>query len=505
MSFEKNKFQVVKKRRLPKSEFNVECNIGADAEITKIFSVCHSAQVENAEILNGVVNFNGNIDICLLFQTVDGEIQTVNSSCPFSSKFEDEKISVGDKIGIECEVVDHSVESVSAGNVKINCVVMQKGVVVYCKDVESIDCDDENICARRDEMIVNTFIGEAKEIFSLDSEVSIKEPVRKVILCDSDVSVKTVECGVNFVAVSGELINRILYLTENDRYETCYVTENFKEEVELDGATRDSMAEAKAYVKKNQIQCETIMQERGITLKITVPVEIKVCAYEEKTIEVIKDIYSTTQELEISTESFDMTKNFQGNYFESKIDGNLTLGDDQPRVDKILFIAGTNLSISNAYIQNGEIVVEGVAKANVVYLNDEENSNNSVSMEIPFVVSDKTSANCDNPEISVFAVLYDVDVIVKKGRDLYFDGKLKVHVEYDCEEISAVINSVTPKEEAVERDCAIELVFAKGGMDAWDIAKQFKVREDMLLMQNPDVVFPLQEDTNVIIYYQKTK
>ena len=505
MSFEKNKFQVVKKKRLPKSEFNVECNITADAEIAKIFSVCHSAQVENAEILNGVVNFNGNIDICLLFQTVDGEIQTINSSCPFSSKFEDEKIGVGDRVGIECEVVDYSIESVTSSNVKINCVVMQKGVIIYCKEIESIDCSDENICARKDEMMVNTFVGEAKEISTLDSEVSIKEPVRKVILCDSDVSVKSVECGVNFVAVSGEIINRILYLTENDRYETCYVTENFKEEVELDGVTRDSMAEAKVCVKKNQMQCETITQERGITLKIAVPVEIKVCAYEEKNVEVIKDIYSTTQELEISTESFDMTKNFQGDYFESKIDGSLTLGDDQPRVDKILFIAGTNLSISNAYIQNGEIVVEGVAKANVVYLNDEENSNQSVTVEVPFVVSDKSSVTCENPELSVFAVLYDVDVVVKKGRDLYFDGKLKVQVGYDCNEISAVINNVSVQSEGVERDCEIELVYAKKDMDAWDIAKKFKVREEMLMIQNPEVAFPLQEDANIILFYQKTK
>lgn len=42
-------------------------------------------------------------------------------------------------------------------------------------------------------------------------------------------------------------------------------------------------------------------------------------------------------------------------------------------------------------------------------------------------------------------------------------------------------------------------------MEAWDIAKKFKVREEMLMIQNPEVSFPLAEDTNVILYYQKTK
>ncbi len=505
MSFEKNKFQVVKKKRLPKSEFNVECNIPLENEIGKIFSVCHSAQVESAEVLNGAVNYSGCIEICILYQTIDGEISTINSSCPFSSKFEDSAIMVTDKVGIKCEVENYSVDSVTSSNVKINCTVEQSGVIISCHDVETIMPLDDDICTKKEEIYVSTFIGEASEIFSMESEISIKEPIRKVILCESQVSVKDVESGINFVSVSGEVINRILYLTENDRYETSFVTENFKEEVELEGVSQNSITEAKATVKHSQVKCEVVEQEKGVSIKINVPVEIKVCAFEEKQVDVIKDIYSQKEELEVSTSSFDMTKTLQSDYFETKIDGNLTLDDDKPRIDKVLFVAGTELSLSNAYIQNGEIFVEGVAKANVVYLNDEENSNNSVVVEVPFVVSDKTTAPCENPDISVSAILYDVDVVARKGRELFFDGKLKVRVNYDCEEVSAVISSVEAKGDVVERDCSVELVYAKSGTDAWDIAKKFRVSEEMVQIQNPEISFPLQEDASVILYFQKVK
>ena len=505
MSFEKNKFQVVKKKRLPKSEFNVECNIPLENEIGKIFSVCHSAQAENAEVINGVVNYSGTIDICVLYSTVDGEICTLNSSCPFSSKFEDSQISVGDKVGIKCEVVNYSIDSVTNSNIKINCTVEQSGVIISCQDVETIMPIDDEICTKKEEIYVNTFIGEASEVFTMDSEISIKEPVRKVILCESQVSVKNVEGGVNFVSVSGEVVNRILYLTENDRYETSFVTENFKEEIELEGVSQNSIVEAKAFVKHSQVKCDVVEQDRGVSIKINVPVSIKVCAYEEKQVSVIKDLYSQTEELEVSTSSFDMTKSLPADYFETKIDGNLTLDEDKPRIDKVLFVARTELSLSNAYIQNGEIFVEGVAKANVVYLNDEENSNNSVVVEVPFVVSDKTTAPCENPNISVSAILYDVDVVAKKGRELFFDGKLKVRVEYDCEEVSAVISSVETKGEMLERDCSVELVYAKSGTDSWDIAKQYRVSEEMVQIQNPEITFPLQEDTSIVLYFQKVK
>lgn len=498
-----NKFNVVKKKRLDKGSFNVECNVETNVEIDKILSVCHTAQAENAEILNGVVNYSGIIDLCILYCTVDGEIGTINSSCPFSSKFEDACISVGDKINIKVDVEDYSIESVTSSNIKINCTIMQSAMLILCREVGNVSAGDENICLKEDEILINALIGEAKEVFTVESEFSIKEPVKKVLIADCQVSVKSVESGVNFVSVGGEVVTRLLYLTEKDRFESTYITENFKEEVELEGVTRDSVSEAVAFIKKNAVKCEIDEAEKGVNIKLTIPVEIKVVSYQEKNEVVIKDIYSIENELEVTTESFEMSKQYACDYFESKIDGTLTLEEDKPRVDKIMFVGGSNLTVTNSYLKNGEVCVEGVSKTNVVYLNDETNALHSVTIEVPFVVSDKANVPCENAEVSICAVLYDVDVVVKKGREFYFDAKLKVNINYDCEEIGAVISKVEPTGVHSEKDCAIELVFASAGQTAWDVAKSMKVREDTIMLQNPEIQFPLEQDENIIIYYQK--
>ena len=504
MSFETNKFKVVKKKQLEKSQFNVECNIETAVEIEKILSVCHNAMAENAEILNGVINYSGLIDICVLYSTVDGEIGTLNSSCPFTSKFEDQDISVGDKVLLNVNVEDYSIDEISNSNIKISCTVSQAGVLISEKEISNIFTEDENICLCEDEILVNTLVGQAQEVFVVESELSIKEPIKKVLVADSQVFVKNVESGANFVSISGEVVNRLLYLTEKDRFESCYLTENFKEEVELEGTTRDAVSEAVACVKRNAIKCEISNEEKGVEIKISVPVELKVMAYLEKNEIVVKDIYSTENELEVSTLSFDMTKQLQGDYFETKIDGTLTLDEDKPRVDKIMFVGGSNLTITNAYLKAGEVFVEGVSKTNVVYLNDELNTLNSVVIEVPFVVSDKAGATCENAQIeSVFAVLYDVDVVVKKGREFYFDAKLKVNVNYDCQEVGAVISNIDMAGAYPERDCAIELVFANAGQSAWDIAKAMRVKEEQIMLQNPEITFPLEKDENIIVYYQK--
>jgi len=503
MSFEMNRFTVVKKKRLEKSQFNVECNIDANAEIDKILSVCHNAQVENAEILNGVANFNGFIDVCILYSTVDGEIGTVNSSCPFASKFEDASIQVGDKIGIKVEVEDCHIDSVAGSAVRLSCMCTQTGVLICVREVQNVAGGDNSVCVKDDELLVNTFVGEARETFVVENEVSIKEQVRKVLFSDSQVSVKTVENGVNFVSVGGDVVTRILYLTENDRFESVYTTESFKEEVELEGVTREGISEVDACIKRNAVKCEVEELEKGVTVKITIPIEVNVRSYEERTERVVRDVYSTEKELQISTESFDMTKSLSYDTFEAKIDGSLSLDAEQPRVDKLMFVGATNLCITNAYLKNGEINVEGITKTNVIYLNDETNSLHSVLIEVPFVVSERANVTCENAQVEVSAILYDVDVVVKKGRDFYFDAKLKVKASYDCENVGAVISEIAEQGALDEKDCAIEVVFAKAGQTAWDIAKGLKVREELISLQNPEVVFPLDKDENIIVYYQK--
>ena len=125
-------------------------------------------------------------------------------------------------------------------------------------------------------------------------------------------------------------------------------------------------------------------------------------------------------------------------------------------------------------------------------------------IEVPFVVSEKSSANCENATVeSVFAVLYDVDVVAKKGREFYFDAKLKINVNYDCEQVGAVSSNINAGAEYPEKDCAIELFFASAGQNSWDLAKSANVKEETIMLQNPEVVFPLEKDENIIVYYKK--
>lgn len=503
MAFESNNFNVVKKTKLQKGEFNVECNVAVTC--SKILTVSAFASVANSEVLNGSINYSGNIDVRLVYMTEEGEIGTVASTCPFTSRFEGDYITNGQKAIISVKVIDATVEGVSSDNIRINVNVEQSGVLISNVEVHSIASHDPDVCCKTEDINVIRFVGENSENITVNSEFSVREPIKRLILTESQALVKGVESGVNFVSVSGEVVTRLLYLTENDKFETGYVYDTFKEEVELEGATRDSQVEGYAFVKCDGVKTEIEESEKGVKIKVEVPLLLAVKAYEEATVTVIKDLYSTANEIKVNTESFDMTVVCPMEDVEGKIDGSLTLDDEKPRVDKIMFVGGNNVVISNSYINDGEINIEGIASTTVVYLNDETNTLNSVQIDVPFVITDKF--NHDNIEgiLDVDAIVCDVDVVVKKGREFYYDAKIKASVNYCHPVVSGVISEASMLEAYPEKDYGMELLFARAGQEAWDIAKEAKIKEEMLILQNPEVVFPLEEDKNLILFFQKVQ
>ena len=501
MAFESNNFNVVRKSKLPKSEFSVECNISGS--MAKVLAVSTVATVASCEVLSGTINYSGAVDVKLVYLNDEGEIGVLASTCPFTSKFDGEQITNGQKALIRVKVVDNQIESAGADGVRLLVNLEQSGVLVGSQEIHSIMSQDADVCTRTEDIEVVRFVGQQSETFEARSELNVREPIKKLILTESQALVKTCESGANFVSVTGEIVTRVLYLSQEDKFEMGYVYEPFKEEVELEGATRDSQVEAHAFVKCEAIKTEVEESDKGIKLVITTPVLLTVKAYEKANVTVIKDIYSTCADIKVDTESFDMSVVCPMEVVEGKIDGTLTLEDEKPRVDKILFVGGNNVVVSNAYVKDGEINIEGIASTSVVYLNDETNTLNSVLVEVPFVITDKF--NHENVEgiLDVDAVVCDVDVVVKKGRELYYDAKVRASVNYCHPVISGVITNAEKLEDYPERDYGMELLFAHAGEDAWDIAKQARVNEQLLIQQNPDVLFPLQEDKTLILFHQK--
>lgn len=506
MAIEKNAMNVVSKFKLGSEQVPVECNIATEEQISKLLSYCVYPMVISEEVLVGEVNVTGKLAVKLTYMTQENQIVCRDSICDFSSKFLASTIDPSQKINVCAKLIDASAVVLSENNVKISSIVELVYTGIKHDELSYLSSADESFCTKLSEVKVTTLAASESQEFEEEIKVPIKDKFERLISTDADVIVKDITAGSNFVSVSGEIITKTMFLSDSEtgKIVTLSTSESFKRELEVTGVSQTSMVEVEAIPRKDLLKVETLQEENSTSLNYVVTIKAKVLAYDETNINCAEDIYSLTNNIEIATESFKKLSLGGLDYFESKIEGSLTLNETQPRVDKIIATSSPYIISTNSYIKDEEIFLEGVAYTNVIYLNDEEMTTNSIQIEVPFTISEKTSG-LENSEISASEVLDDVDVIVKKGRELYFDAKVKANVCYYNNENDAVITDVAVGEELPERDCAIEIYFGKEGDTLWEIAKSLNISLDSLREQNSMVPEVLEGNTNLTIYYQKNK
>lgn len=498
----------VRKIKLAPEQILVENNITTNAgeEVVKILS--SSADVtlnENCEALKGEVNLSGKIVINVVYITENGELNNQTTVSPFSHKIKNDDIDTSCKFNMSASVVGCEITKVSNNQIKILTTVNIDAVVIKNTEVGYLASGGDFIQVKSEEQSVVYHERKLCEKFEEVLNTSVRGGVKKVLMTNVDLIVKDWSAGLNFVSVDCELYARVLYADMNDPSElqTITISKSVKQEVEADGIDKDSDIDLSSFIVRDGVTVE-LGEGEETTISINVPIMVCINGYRCNNILTCNDLYSTQSIVEIKNDNFGNSKNCRPEYLESKIEGSVVLSDDAPRVDKYICTTNAKASISNAYVKEGALCIEGVASANVVYLNDELGELLSVEIEIPYVIDKKVDLDEDVLlEPSVY--LSDIDVMVKRGRELFFDAKAKAFVNCTKEENHSYIKRAEIIGELGPRDGAIEIYFAKAGESVWDIAKNLKIKPEQILEQNPNISDPLEKDQNIALYFQKER
>lgn len=478
----------------------VECFANLDGELDKVLAINANAQTNSAEFFEKECKFGGDVMISVTYRTEDDQINTVTTNCNFADTIKNDALTVGTKGFAKTELV--GVNPVVAENNGIKIIVTVETSLDIAENVEldSFEYDDD-VCIKNDEIDINTFCGMNCVDFTVETTAPAGENIKKVLLLDSNALVTNITSGDGFVSVSGIVCTQIVALTHENKFKPFQLCQDFKEEAMLENAKPDMTVNAFVKIKNDGVKVVLEEADNQMNLIVTTPAKLCVRGFVTNKMDTVEDIYSTKSELEVTKQKYQSVGFYPPKYFESKIEGNLSLGEEDPRIDKVLASSCPTLMITNSYFEDGQIVVEGIVNTNVIYLNDDENKINSVEMEIPFKVSEKTDIETDNVKVDCNAILTDCDCMAKRGREVYYDCKIKVYAELSYDTEVEVVTKINETRTLPQNDSAIEIYFAKTGDTVWDIAKELKVTEEQLLNQNPDLVSPLEKDEKVVLYY----
>ena len=476
----------------------------ADKNPAKILSVSACFFVDSTEVLLGEVNYSGTLTSNLLYQKEDGTVDNLQASTSINGKFENGLFVVDGAIRVVPNIISNDLEKVNGDTAKLKTNIELSFYQLQNQELDVYSGGEEDIFVKQSEIPLSNFTNKNCFTFTQPIILDCKSKLEKILSVSTGAIVKKATVLDSVVVLEGDVFANTLATIDGEpnKFVALSNIESFREEVEDGTAKKDSLIEAYARVICENV--ETNFLEENLGIEIQVPVKACYELFENKNITVVTDAYAIKNELTISTTGFNSTEFLGNENFEFKIDGNVSLDENLPRIDKVLAVDGAYLTLTNVAYEDRELLVEGIARATVIYLNDDENTINSVVVEIPFSQTERTTLDEHDVNVKLQTIFYNVDATAKRGRELFVDGKVKLVAWFNKSVANAIISNIERGEEVQANNAAIEIYYAAHGQTLWDVAKDLRVSENVLKNQNPNLTEPFINEEKIVYYNQKT-
>lgn len=470
-------------------------------EVKAILCSSAKAHVVNAELNGNTISYTGEVNFQVIYESVMGDIHGLDYTAEFADKY-----TVEDESGVVEPIVESVVVDVEIGVLNPTTLtasaIVESRVDVIVNDISQmlVGVNADNVYTNIDNVKYYNYIGKLFEKYDFSQDVELNDSVAKVLSLTPSITIDNVKVNNEFAYVVGNVFVDMCYLTndENTTVKSYTTSFDFSMEVPFTGLNEDTYIMSSIYINSTDIKVTTNIEDSRVLINLMLPIVYNGYAFNPNTVENIVDLYSTTNELNTVFTSVDTIVPRENVSALEKINGSVMVEDSF--VDEILGNCCNYVTITSTSF-DGDIVVEGIASTTVLYYNKEENTKNSIIVEMPFSTRIKTDIAYG--DVVVNCVMSDISTKSKRGQEIEVFAKLYLYLEVYSNETNVVISEVSLGEEKVLPNCAIRIYIVKDNETIWDIAKKLGTSVEELLAQNPNLELPLKENDRVYMYYQK--
>ena len=483
-------------------------------DIGKVLVSSAEPYVDEIEVLNGEATYSGNVLFKLVYVDSEGQNHTASQNVDFSGKVENDALNPLMKPIYNVEIVEVNVSDLQPETAKLSATIAVKLDVIATDEVQEIKPTDSTIQIDKELERYYSVVSSGTKTVTVSDQFETKADVQSVMLSMGNANFKMAVAGTGYFAVDGDVfVNSLLEVQtdEGKQFKNFMETLPFKEELEDENIQRDDTIVAFAFLRPQDLTVELktpSQNQDGITQNQTISVSaivtIKYIALRQTESDVVTDAFSMTNKTNLITESFMTAKNLKNEQFKSTIEGQTTIDDAEPRIAKVCAITNEQISIASTKVDAGKLYVEGVATATAICLTDDDvQVTNSIDLEVPF--SNKFELNDDfDGNLFATAQIVDVDARARKGKEVTANFDVCFSVASYSVGTNIVLKDVELTEPIAQSEYPLQVYIAPKGSTLWDVSKQLLVSQDTLLKQNPDLVFPLQEASQIVYFRQRT-
>jgi len=324
-----------------------------------------------------------------------------------------------------------------------------------------------------------------------DGEKDCSYEIEKMLYHEECVSVTSVNAGINEVHASGEIISEFLLLTKRGDIVREAVSVPYKFEAECSDCLPEDAAFACACVSAASYRVENDSESRHSILTGIYTVDFTFNVFRKVTFNAVVDGFSQTEELSLYRDDVVYTSGAGTRELKYKCFGEASSNKGE---DYVIGVIGGTVYAFDYRKEGDDLTLSGLVKADILVRGKDgviSRANAELPFECSFVYDGKPVA------VTPSATKY---VAKELDGKCVLECELIFKTQYVCERTLTVVTKAEPGEAKKSENCAVEIIFVEKGDDAWSVCKKAGVSENELLKQNPELTFPAEKDSGIVIY-----
>ncbi len=496
---------------MPVANFNASAIVDSDAivndskpDLLKILHIDPSVKVSRAEVMNGKMMIGGHITYKVLYQpeSADG-VCSIYTGADFSHMEENPDFAEGMYPQIIADVEHIEPELINSRKIKIKSVVsMDIDVQKTAPVMLPLEIDGDNLQIKRGTFGGYSRLLNKRDIITVSDSLTLpagKPNIGTMLKSDVSLCNKDVKVIAGKVIIKGELAVCTLYVAEGTTsVDFCIHTMPFTEILDAEGVTDEHLCRVKTEIEECDFSLATDSDGDIRIINSNVRIGVKITADQPISENVVTDVYSLTDKLDIGYTTLNLKNPVLTSDFDHTINCSMRPSVGAPVQAVYNMTVKPNVTALTA--QDGKACAEGYLDIECFCITGDEKCPIAThAEEVPFRI-EATNEGCRSgmdlsSDIEVNMVNFDLGasgevsarIVLSCHTQLSESGKINI---VDSVQSAGAIDRKTP---------SIVLYFVQKGDTLWDIAKRYHTKTEYIEELNGDSLSPLKCGSQLLI------
>lgn len=481
-------------RELDGKQIVMQCNFDTQSRggVTKVCAVSGDVQICKAQAMAKQIKTSGRLSLKLVY--LDGERRPASFDyiSDFAEDINNDMIIADMPCMVRANVVDIQASIVN-NEIKVQTVVELVPVIMEISTIDVLE-DVQGALTLKEERYFQKYMGMVDEEFEIYEEYNVGVAVDEVLLYDSKAIVCDVKNEDGKLIVSGNTQVSIVY-TSAGEVESKSMNIPFAQEVAIKGDNLKACIVAKVKESKLVIQGE----DNDNTFKAVLTINVAGFVMQQTCEQMVVDLYSPTNKLDISTSKLEFTRQDGVRKFEERISGSVTVEDKEESIREILCCIVTQNALSSVVAMDNSVLAEGVLNTSVLYVN-QDNENKCMQVELPYSLQFDCGEYTPDTMLSACAIAMDCTHKTRRDREVEICANIVVSVCATTKICQDIICGVQEGEECEHNSNAVSIYLPDKGESIWQVAKTLGMSIDSIKEQNPYLEDEMMGDERIVIY-----